>query len=240
MTHESSQVGCRRIRVAGWKPAAWKGLILLAVGALFSCERPTVDEVESVPVVGYQISGRIVDRFGVPMEGVDIYPYYDLTYVSSDTAPTREYTIRDSVTFVSMMVLDARDSVVRSLGEGLYAPGNILATWDRKDDGGGDVPSGVYRVCYRVGGEIAAAYAVLVEGTLTARSDASGAFTLWDYELPMGFSPVPLYSRDSTMYYGLYAITDVVVLDLVTPSRVHSIAVRPVKDRVTTVPLVLE
>ena len=224
------------------RTAVISGVRLFALGALalLSCDRPMPQEITFQPTVGYQISGRIEDRFGVPMEGVEIYPYYDLTYASSDTAPRREYEVRDSITFVRMQVLDPRDSVVRDLGSGWVAPGFLLAEWDRTDEAGIEVPSGVYRVCYVVGGEIAGSYPVLVEGTLTARSDSSGAFTLWDHQLPMGFSPVPLYSWDSTVFYGTYSVAEVVILDLVTPSKIHSIAVRPSRDRVTIVPLVLD
>ena len=223
-----------------WKLTIESVMLCVGVIVLASCERPMVQESEFQPTTGYQINGRIVDRFGVPVAGVEIYPYYDLAYASSDTAPAREYQVRDSITLVSMRVLDARDTVVRDLGSGFFAPGFILVEWDRRDDAGVDVPSGVYRVCYIVGDQIAGWYSVLVEGTLTARSDSLGAFTLWDHHLPMGFSPVPRYSRDSSVYYGLYSVAGVVILDLVTPSKIRTIGVRPVKDRVTNVPIVFD
>ena len=232
--------GNRTARSAGaavvrsaWFSALWTLLFL-------SCERATIAESTFQPVVGYQITGRIVDRYGVPMEGVEIYPYYDLVYESSEPAPPRQYFVQDSVTFVSTRVLDGRDSVVRELGEGWFARGFLLAEWDRRDGAGGDVPSGIYRVCYVVRDDIVHSYSVLVEGTLSARSDYSGIFTLWDQHLPMEFSPVPLFSADSSVYYGTYSIGRTVILDLVTPTTIHTIAVRPSKGRVTDVPLVLD
>jgi hypothetical protein len=197
-------------------------------------------ETKLVPADGYQIEGTIVDRFGAPMVGVEIYPYYDLVYASSDTAPPRECQITDSATTVTVRVLSSEDSVIRDLGTGVYGPGYLLVEWDRKDDTGGDAPSGIYRVCYVVGGAISASYPVLVEGTLTARSDSTGSFTLWDRHLPIGFSPVPLYSQDSSVFYGTYRVAGTVILDLITPSKIHTIGVRPTRDLVTIVPLVLD
>ena len=217
-------------------------VLLLGCSALVlaSCDRPTAVEFETRPASGYQIEGRILDRLGVPMEGVEVYPYYDLVYASSDTAPAREYEIKDTLTQVTVRVLSSEDSVVRELGSGTYAPGFLLVTWDRKDSSGNDVPSGAYRVCYIVDGLIVWSYGVLVEGTLTARTDASGAFTLWNRHLPLGFTPVPLYSRDSTVFYGTYSVGSAVILELTTPTTIHAVGVRPSKDRVTAVSLVLE
>ena len=218
--------------------------LVLVVGclslALASCDRPTAVEVGTRPASGYQIEGRILDRLGVPMEGIEVYPYYDLVYASSDTAPAREYEVKDSVTMVTVRVLSSEDSVVRELASGFYQPGFLLVVWDRKDSAGSDVPSGAYRVCYIVGGQIVASYGVLVEGTLTARTDATGTFTLSNRHLPLGFAPVPLYSRDSSVFYGTYSVGSAVFLELTTPTTIHTVGVRPSKDRVTAVSLVLE
>lgn len=210
-------------------------------GVVFgSCDRPTLIESDFLPAVGYQIEGRIFDRLGVPMEGVEIYPYYDFVYASSDTAPVRQYEVKDSLTLVTVRVLSSEDSVVRELASGFFQPGYLLVDWDRKDDAGTDVPSGAYRVCYIVGGDIELSYGVLVEGTLTARTDSTGTFRLWNRHLPMGFTPVPLYSHDSTLFYGTYSVGSEVVLELTTPTTIHTVGVRPTKDRVTTFSLVLE
>jgi hypothetical protein len=231
-------LGVRVIHV--WVAQRLVRILPLSLLALLSCERPDFFGHSYQPAVGYQINGRVVDRFGVPMVGVEIYPYYDLVYESSDEAPSREYEVKDSIAYVTFRVLDARDSVTRDLGAGWFAPGPILVDWDRKDESGADPPSGLYRVCYIVEGRIVGSYPVLVEGTLSARTDSSGCFTLSNRHLPMGFSPVPLFSQDSTVYYGIYCVGSTVVLELVAPSRIHPVAVRPAKDRVTNVPLVLD
>ena len=205
-----------------------------------SCDRPTAYEPGTRPAFGYQIEGRILDRLGAPMEGVEVYPYYDLVYASSDTAPARDYEVKDSVTMVTVRVLSSEDSVVRELASGFYQPGFLLVEWDRRDSVGNDVQSGAYRVCYIVDGQIVSSYGVLVEGTLTARTDATGAFTLSNRHLPLGFGPVPLYSRDSSVFYGTYSVGSAVFLELTTPTTIHTVGVRPSKDRVTAVSLVLE
>jgi hypothetical protein len=214
------------------------GWVLSAMIALtsLSCEREFALPETSVEVDGYEIHGRITDRFGNPVRDVPIRLYYQMVLVDQNPPPSTEFQVTSASQNIRVVVLDRKQRQRFVLYDGVHPVGEMNVVWNGKDANGADMPSGVYMVHYLVDGQSRKSYPVTVNGTVTARTDSTGFFRIADEHLPVGFYPVPVYSSDGTRYMGSHRIGEGVGLQLVLenlpPRNVFVMLARGVPSRV--------
>lgn len=202
--------------------------------AVAGCERE-IPVLSNGDASGYRIEGIITDGQGRAIVGVQVKLYYQFEYVDSKPAASKEYFVSEQNQVVTVRVFDLNDNPRRTISTSLYQPGPIIVQWDKRDDQGRLVPSGVYYVRYIVRGETKYSYPVTVTGAITAVTDGSGHYAIPSENLPVGFYPVPLYSSDSTIYYGNYQIVPYVGINFVVSSQVRSVYASLTKDRITQI-----
>jgi hypothetical protein len=189
-------------------------LMVLTVIAAAGCERDlpfesTVDQ----PIAGYRVEGYVTDRLGVPVKNVRIALWYDFDSIDDTTPPSRGLFVDDAAKSVTLRVLDIRNRVVRVLFSGRAPVGELDYPWNNTDSAGKQVPSGVYKMEFRLGGVLRNSYIIIVNGAVSAVTDSLGHYVIPDDNLPVDFSPAPLYSSDGKRFVGNYQITPYIVLD---------------------------
>lgn len=170
-------------------------------------ERDDPDEIE-----GYQISGKLSDRIGNPLQGVAVSLSYDYVFVNDDPPPTRTYQVPQGSDTVVVQVVDRKGFPLRTLFRDRISPGPLTVDWDTRDGAGTLVPSSVYHVQYLVGNDVKHSYPVTISGRGVATSDSLGRFNIPDEYLPVDFYPVPLQSADGSRYLGNHRIIPYVTL----------------------------
>ena len=225
---------CVRMRyLRSLLPTRWMAVAAVVL-SLSSCERP-------VPFVdgpgeemdGYGIEGKVMTSLGQPLEHVAVLMSYDLQYLDSNPPPPREYVVPPPGQFVTVAVYDSENRIVRTIAAQQMEAGSTLVLWDQLDDAGGDVPAGLYEVRYMVNDEVKRKYPVIVEGTPTAFTKSDGTFLIPAGNLPIGFSPLPLYSRTGQIFYGNYRVGSEVYLEFRADSRSTSASVVLRQNRLT-------
>lgn len=203
------------------------------------CERDT--QLFSVDTTtGYKVQGRVTDRIGNPVVGVNVSVLYDYELVDRNPAPSKDFTVTDSTKTLSVVVKNRADQVIRTIFSGTLPPGNHTYDWDMKDANGNDPPASTYAVHYLVDGVSQKSYSVTVSGTIVALTDVQGQYTIPDDNLPIGYYPVPIYSFDKSIYYGNHRIVSTVRLAFVTTTRTREVVVNVSKDVVKKVDVVLD
>jgi hypothetical protein len=186
--------------------------VALSVLGVVACERELLPLDPSLVISGYEIRGTVSDRFGNPINGVEVSIDYTLEWVDGGPEPVRVYEVPllgESIT-VSVVSRDGRTAFVEALG--MQPGGPFSYVWDGRDVLGQLVTPGVYEVRYQSAAGIRRTYPVLISGTRATTTDSLGRFSIPDRELPVGFYPVPEYSPSGTTYYGNLRVTSEVVL----------------------------
>jgi len=190
-------------------------------------------------ISGYRIEGRVTNNLDEPLPGVDVRLGYDYDYENGDSPPPHAYTVSGGNLPVMVAVFDSRDRLVRVISSGEVEPGTYQTRWDLLDSLGRDVRAGLYEVRSIVGVDTLMVYTVVVDGTVTARSDSAGEFVITQDCLPIGYEPVPLYSADGTVFYGNYRIRSDVFLSFTNAVWTKELTVSVEKDRITPADVVL-
>lgn len=202
---------------------------MMALAASACRETPVEPGKEST---SYRIEGTVTDRYGNAAIGVQVFLYYDYAYVDRNPPPSRSCTVDDSTKPVTVGVFDQHNALRRTLFQGLPPASTFAVAWDHCDSAGVPMPSGVYTVQYLVNGATRASYPVVVDGGQVAVTNGSGKFVVPEENLPVGFYPAPLFTSDSSYFYGNYQITSRVYLAFVTPQDNFSRAVDLLKGQV--------
>jgi len=212
-------------------------LIVMTVMAAWGCERElpfeaSVDE----SISGYRVEGYVTDRLGVPMKNVRITLWYDFFSIGNTNPPSRSLVVDDASKPVLLRVLDIQDRVVKVLFSGQAPLGELEYVWNNTDSVGRLVPSGVYKTEFRLGGVVKNSFTVIVNGAVSAVTDSLGHYLIPNENLPVDFSPAPLYSSDGRRFLGNYQITPYILLDFTLdfPRRV-SLTLK--KDEITRLDL---
>lgn len=189
-------------------------LMVLTVIVATGCERELPFESSvSQPIVGYRVEGYVTDRLGVPVKNVRITLWYDFDPIDDNSPPSRILFVDDPNKSVALRVLDIRDRVIKVLYNGKAPVGELDYAWNKTDSTGKQVPSGVYKMEFRLGGVVRNTYTMIVNGAVSAVTDSLGHYVIPDDNLPVDFSPAPLYSSDGERFVGNYQITPYIVLD---------------------------
>jgi hypothetical protein len=210
-------------------------LIVLALG----CREIQPLDVSTV-IEGYELDGTVTTVNGVPIEGVSIRLWYDYRYVGDSPADTVTVVVTDSTKIVDVAVYTPDLRFVKQLFLG-YRPTGPLSRfrWDGLDQFGGPAPSGKYLVRYAVDTVVVKFTPVVIDGRVTAVTDARGRFTLKGSQLPVG--EVFDFYLGPNAYEGTYAIAPLIGLDLLKSSRVKRYgSITLLKNRITTSNFTLE
>jgi hypothetical protein len=191
-------------------------LLAIIIFIIFNgCNRDSIVQ-ENISTTGYQIQGKVIDRYRNPVAGAEIKLFYDYGYLNSDQPPSKDCYIDNDTTIVTVVVYDRNDNPIRILLQRKQPIGNLKIEWDQRDTLGTTVPSGLYWIRYYVGTNMKHEYGEVVEGGRVAMTDALGQFTVLDFNLPIGYQPVPGYSLDGQTFYGNYEILSTVFLKIIS------------------------
>lgn len=196
-------------------------------------------EGENQSIAGYRIEGTVTNNLGEPLPDVEVSVSYDYDYENDDPPPSQAVTLTGAGQLVTVAVYDARNSLVRVISSELSEPGSYLVRWDRLDSLGADVPAGLYEVRYIVGVDTPKVYDVLVDGTVTAKTDDLGKYVVGGEHLPVGAGPIPLYSDDGSVFYGNYIVRPDVFLTFASATSTLTFTISLEKDRITPGDVVL-
>ena len=207
--------------------------------ALFGCERdfPIIIGNETE---GYQIVGKLTDVLGNPVVQVPIKMYYDFQHVDDNLPASTDFDVTNGAQVIRVRVYDSENRLIRTLYNGVHNVGTMRIVWNKMIAQGVFAPSGVYTVQFIIENEVRKSYPVVVNETITAVTDTSGAFEFSDKHLPVGFYPVPLYSSDNSQYYGQFRITNVVALEFITEATTKAVLVSLSKGTISRVNVILE
>lgn len=189
-------------------------LMVLAAIAASGCERELPFESSvNQSITGYRVEGYVTDRLGVPMKNVRIALWYDFVSIGNTAPPSRTLFVDDPAKTVLLRVLDVQNRVVKVLFSGQAPVGELEYVWNNTDSVGKLVASGIYKMEFRLGGAVRNSYTVIINGAVSAVTDSLGHYLIPNDNLPVDFSPAPLYSSDGRRFLGNYQITPYVLLD---------------------------
>jgi hypothetical protein len=191
-------------------------LLSVAIGTVhFACRENPAD-IEFPPTID-GIDGIVNDRFRNPLPNVQIRVYFDYQIESFESEPIRSITVASEGLPVTVIVTTTQMNVRRILYTGTPPVGEFFVSWDGRDSSGVRMRSGVYLVRYLVHDTSAGEYVQAVDGGVLTRTDSIGYYRIGREELPLNYSPVPLYSTSGTAFYGNYRIGRTVGLLFDTP-----------------------
>ncbi|MEX1140459.1 MAG: hypothetical protein WEB33_05505 [Bacteroidota bacterium] len=196
----------------------------------FGCRDAGVVNPNST-VEGYRIEGTVRDGLEQPFNNVSIALFYSMDPINNN-APVREYTIETPGEFVNIDVYDADSVLIRNLYAGTPGGPTVFEPWDKLKNDGALVGSGVYTVRVTVGGMLRHSYVEVVNGNVTAVTNADGVFAIPGVYLPIGYSPAPVYNSAGA-FVGNYRISDRAYLECNVGGVTYGYSVRLVEGFVT-------
>jgi hypothetical protein len=191
-------------------------------------------------IQGYQLNGAVTTPNGVPIDSVDVSLYYDYDFISDTPVDTLRVVVTKPLSFVDIAVYTSDLKFVRQLFFDYRTTGVVpRAHWNGRDMNGRIVPSGKYLVRYAVDTAIVKYSPVIIEGKVTASTDAKGLFTLTPDRFPIG-DVVDLYDV-SDVYIGTYSVSSSVDIELqkLTLRRVYT-DVGMEKNKITTKSFIIQ
>lgn len=197
-----------------------KRILILAVLVLASC-RETPLETSLTPTPTFRIEGRVTDRFLNPVTDVDVYLYYNYDFLDMQPVPVLNWYVPDDTKRIDAIVYDHEGTARRTIFSGMRPTGGFYADWDGKDAFGKRL-NGVFQVRYVMDDTVRHYYVRVVDGSVAARTDSTGRYSIGSEQLPIDVYPAPLYSSDGTRFSGNYQIDPKVDLVFVTPLT-HSV-----------------
>lgn len=211
------------------------GVLCAAIVTMPGCrDTSLVNTTGSVD--GYRIEGTVLDGLDQPINNVPVSLYYSPDFISNTPEPVREYTLESPGEFVNIDVYDDENTLVRNLYSGTPGAPTIYVPWDQRRNSGSLVGSGIYTVRVTVGGNLRHSYVEFVNGRVTAQTDANGVFTISDLHLPIGYSPVPIYSTQGT-FTGIYRVTNLVYLEFNVGGIIYSHSILLTAGRIFRLPV---
>jgi hypothetical protein len=179
-------------------------LLLLVIAA--SCRDIQPPDAAVIPVDGYELRGTVVSSNGVPLPGVQVYLAYNAEYYSQTPTDTQVVLVTHFSDVVDVAAVDMQDNVRKVLFHGTFSSLGSFPRydWNGIDAAGHEVPSGEYFIRYTVGQSVVKRSPVIIDGNLSATTDANGRFTIDPGHLPVGVI-FDIYYQ-STSFAGAYRI----------------------------------
>lgn len=196
------------------------GLILgLTVALLSGCRDINLLDARET-TEGYRIVGTVLDGLDNPIAGLGVRLSYGAEYVSGSPVPQREYILQSPGEFVLVDVYSLKGNHIRSLYAGTPAGTSLFVQWNKRNNAGALVPSGIYFVRYTVNGSPRHSYTVVVDGHVSATTDSNGVFIIPDDFLPVGYYPAPLYSGTDA-FLGNHRIQNLAYLEFTVGANTY-------------------
>jgi hypothetical protein len=210
------------------KNALWS--IVLCLGAL-GCERE-IPIIDGGPIEGYQVEGFVVDRLNTPMRGVDVVLHFNFSYVDNGLPPSKSYFVTNPNQTIVVGVYATDGRLIKNLYSGTANTGSLTVEWDKKDGGGRDAASGLYTIRYTENNVTVHSYDEVVTGTVTARTDSTGRYSITKSNLPIEYYPV-YFSSTGGNYQGNYRIVNQILLEFFSGSRVRLVYITLARNQIT-------
>jgi hypothetical protein len=187
-------------------------LFFIIAAAFLSCREILPVEGEE-KTDGYLIKGIVTNQSGTPLENVDIKLYYETNWYSNSPTDTIVAVVTDTTKFVTVEVVSNKNVLVKKLFTAKLPFGPIPRPfWDGTDIIGRSVVPGLYTMRYLLDTLILKESPVIVDGTLTARTDADGLFLITNDNLPIG-KIIDEYDNQNK-YLRTVTISSSVILEL--------------------------
>ncbi len=186
-------------------------LLCLSLSLLVSCR--DIQPFENVsPVQGYQLNGTITSQNGIPIDSANVRVYYEYDLVGYDPIDTQQVIVTDSTKILDVAVYTPKFMFVRQLYLNYRQRGPVPRfAWDQRNQQGASVPSGEYLIRYAIDTTIVKYSVIVIDGHISATTDALGRFTLGADRLPVGVV-FDAYATDNT-YDATFRVRP--VLDLI-------------------------
>lgn len=137
-------------------------------------------------LTGYELKGRVTNQNGLPIDGVEVFVYYNTEIAGTTPMDTVQVIVTDSTQIVDVAVYTSNYDFVKQLYLGSLSPGNVPRfVWNGSDENQSPVPSGKYFVRYTVNNAIIKFSTIIIEGHRTAATDALGRFKITADHLPI-------------------------------------------------------
>ncbi|MBI5216111.1 MAG: hypothetical protein HY960_10205 [Ignavibacteriae bacterium] len=203
----------------------WLGILCVV---LLSC-REYHSFNAPVPILGYQINGKVTSTNGVALDNVSVKVFY--TYVRTSTFPvdTANYYVTDTTKRLQINVYDAKERFVRTLFSGFPSSGPLPRYFF--DAIGDTFPSGKYFIKYLYDTSFVRTIPVLIDGKITATSNYKGEFILEHESLPVG-EQFDIFDN-SRRYEGTFRVKENVELFLQKGTKQGSYSIVVQKDFIT-------
>ncbi len=203
------EAGAISSRSAWTRSAAISCSLILSL--LSGCERQ-VPFIDTLPISGYEIQGKVTDRIGNPMPNVAVYLDFIVAPYYTDTVLTRKYFVPDTADPIQAVVADQSNTIVKVLTIPRKVSGWFQATWGGTDSTGNIMSSGIYHIQYLIDGMVVFSYDQLVGGGRVAATDVYGRYTIPSKFLPIASTSVPWFSvYDSSYIYNLQVSNEVIL-----------------------------
>lgn len=186
-------------------------LLSLVLALLPSCR--DIQPFQTVSQIrGYQLSGTITSQNGIPLDSVSVRVYYEYDLVGYDPVDTQRVIVTDSTKIVDVAVYTPQFVFVKQLFFNYLHTGPVPNFfWDQRDQQGASVKSGEYLIRYAIDTQIVKYSVVVIDGHISATTDALGHFILGADRLPVGIV-FDAYTTDN-MYDATLRVRP--VLDLI-------------------------
>lgn len=184
-------------------------------------------------ISGYELRGSVTSVNGIAIEAVDVRVWY--TFEAADMPPidTARVVVTDPTKIVDVSVITPQGAFVRQLYLSYRPVGPVpRLQWDYYDDNGNYAPSGEYVVRYAFDTVVVKLERRIIQGTPSAETDASGAFTLGQDRLPIGKS-FDIYSTQN-QYLGTYTVLPKIDMEFRTTGLFGAASVTLQLNRLTT------
>lgn len=168
----------------------------------------------------------------IPLDSVDIILDYYYSIVD-EPIDILNVIVYDSSQFIDVSIYTMDNEYIHRLLSGFRSSGTVLTRyWNGVDNDGKIAPSGKYLLCYIMGQSVVKQIHYLLGGTITAKSDSLGRFSILSNALPVGES-FDIFNSDNT-YDKTVRILPKVRLEFITSNNNASYDVELAKDKITT------
>lgn len=214
--------------------------LLIVPFLLMGCGQDSSIDPPQEIIKGYQISGYVRDKLGLPFSNIRVRVDYEFEFIEEGDPPQRFFQVLSPGATVTVVVLDANEKNIRLISSQAVSPGSIEVIWDKRKKDGEFAPSGLYWVHYLIDGVSKHSYPVIVTNAITTQTDSLGYYNIYDIHLPIGYPSVPLYKADNSSFLGYHRIGTRVFLDFLVGNTIRTARVTPKKDQVTRVDVILK